>query len=401
MEKAELSHAPRFTYSSVAGNTKVIRVSVELRARLRRTSAVWTLAFTACVASVARAEEPEQPPSNSQIPADTGAEDAEKPHRMHDGYTLEAELDSTYSSNLYHEQRRRQDSFGQNAPGQRYFGMEGPEDLVNEARVEGSHKWDLGEHRDAKAALGAGYVFHLQNAIANYFELGAAFGYDVARRDRLSLDVEFVPRRFKKNYAADQIAGSSVYEHAYYREIVVTPAYRHGFTKQLRADLAYELGVKEFEDPFKNRDTISHGVELVVRNEFGRVTPGLGGGAAIGTTPSGIEFGIPVERSYRDVVLLGLVDVDLPSGFDVGLDVEYRIRHYTTDEPRNDTYFDRTDRRWELGLELTKRFGRHFAVLGNLGFVVNETNRQDHPNVAPEDLGYEELLAGLGCKAAL
>jgi hypothetical protein len=343
--------------------------------------------------------------AQQQPTQDVSADSAEKETPLSrvvgEGFELEAGVEAVYSDNLFHEQRRRENDFGNNAPGERYDGMRGPDDLATELSLGASQKWHAGEHRSAKASIGAGYVLHLKNAIANYFLFEAAAAYDVAKDDRISLDAEFVPRRFKKNYAATEVAGTRLYEHAYYLGLDVAPGWRHKWTKHTRTDLTYELGFRVYEAPFANRNLVSHGVELVGRHAFGRVEPGLGAGAAIGTTPSGIEFGVPVDRSYRDVLFIGVLGVDLPDKWNIDGEVEYRIRSYTTDEPLNETYFDRTDRRWSFDLEVKKQIVSMFAVSAELGFIDNATNRQDHPGVDPEDLGYEEWRVGLGVRATL
>ncbi len=314
---------------------------------------------------------------------------------------LSAQLFSTYTTNLYHEQRRREDDFDRNGRGQRYYEMEGPADLVTEAEVSINYGGKVSRKRSARVELAVGYVLHLRNAIANYFRAEAGAFYDVTSRDRLTLGVEGVPRRFKKNYSIREVAGEKYYEHAYFWEIETTPGWRHEWTKHAGTELAYEFGVRRYLDPFGNRDTTRHAGELVATYDFGRVEPSLGGGAALGTTPSGLEFGVPVDRSYRDITLLAGLDIGYGAGFSSGLEVEYRNRHYTTDEPLNETYFDRTDQRWSVVLDARKRFGKPLALLAEVGFVNNATNRQDHPGVAPEDLGYQEWTFGLGIEATL
>ena len=342
----------------------------------------------------------EQPTTGPDVAADAAQRETLTPPETKDRYGLTAELIGTYTDNLYRVQRRREDDFDRNQPGEQFYEMEGPGDFVTEASVAPFHKWDLGEGRDAKASIAAGYAFHVQNAIANYFFIEGSGGYDVSRDDTLSVEAEIIPRRFKKNYSIrDDAFGNRFYEHAYYWEIEPAVGWRHEWTERWKTDLAYEVGVRRYLAPFSNRDTTWHGPELIVSHDFGRVEVGLGAGAAFATTPSGLEFGVPVDRSYNDVRMLAEGEVNLPAGWSVGAEAEYRIRNYTTDEPANDTYFERTDQRWTFTVEGKKRFGEVFSLLVLAGLVDNATNRQDHPNVDPTDLGYEELFLGIGAEA--
>lgn len=362
------------------------------------------LGVTTALTTVARVSKAQEgaPTPNGDVTADKPAAEGDDASESGMRHAISAQVLETYSTNLYHEQKRHENDFNRNGPGERYEGMEGPGDFITEASVEGGLKWKLDKGRFAKASLGAGYVFHVYNAIANYFELSAGGHYDVARHDRLMLDVDVIPRRFRKNYSISYDAnGNKFWQHAYYWEVQPSLGYRHLWPAHWGTELTYELGIRRYEDPHGNRSVTSNGLTLLVTHDFKRVTLGVGIEGAIGTTPSGLEFGIPVERSYRDITPIATLDAALPHGFSLGVDLEYRIRHYTTDERANDTYFDRTDRRWDLELKGKKRLGDVFAVVADAGWIRNDTNRQDHPNVDPTDLAYQEFLVGLGIEATL
>jgi hypothetical protein len=306
-----------------------------------------------------------------------------------------------YSSNLYREQRRRESDFGQNAPGERYFEMEGPADVATETGLAGSYEWPVGKKRDASLEVDGEYVFHLRNAIANYFHFNAGVGVDVTSKDAVSLRAGLTPHRFKKNYAVREFAGNKFYEHAYYSEVEGWLAWRHHFKKRLKAELGYEPSLRRFLDPFGNRDTFRNAGELSAGYDFGKVEPEIGLGAAIARTPSGLEFGVPVDRSYRDVRPFASLKVSLGHGFLLGADVEYRNRHYTTTEPANETYYGRTDWRWAFGVNGRERLGSVVMLFAEAEFLENSTNRKDHPDLDPEDLGYEELTVSLGVEVTL
>lgn len=311
-------------------------------------------------------------------------------------------LSSTYSTNVYREQRRRLDRFDRlKDPGERFHGMSGPQDLVTKASIGGYYTDPLEKKREAFVSLSAGYAFFFENGIANYFYADLATHYDISRQDRVALDVEGVPHRFKKNYAIREVNGNPYFDHTYYWELDAEPSWRHGWTKRFDTLLAYDFDEEHYLDPFGNRSTFSHGPLIEGIYDFGRVEPFLGVGAAIGTTPSGLEFGVPIERSYRDLEVLAGVDVKLGSGFDAGARAKYRNRYYTTDEPLNLSYFKRTDQRWTFGLEGRKHFGKALALFCKGGFETEGTNRRDHPNLPPEDLGFDEWTIGLGVEGRL
>ena len=155
-----------------------------------------------------------------------GAREAKEPRESDAGFGFSALLAPTYSSNVYREQRRREADFDQNAPGERYYEMEGPADVGTELGVQGSYRWRLDGTRDARVLLGASYVFYVRNGIANYFSALGSVGYELGSRDRLSLRADVVPRRFKKNYSIREVDGNKFYEHAYYWQIEASPSPR-------------------------------------------------------------------------------------------------------------------------------------------------------------------------------
>ncbi|MGC4093167.1 MAG: hypothetical protein QM756_35820 [Polyangiaceae bacterium] len=340
--------------------------------------------------------EQSEPSQSEASQSDTGQSES---NRGRLGVTVRAS--STYSSNLFREQRRREDAFDRNLPGQRYYEMQGPGDLASRLSLDDHYYFGGQGLRATRISVGAAYVFHARNEIANYVDLGGSLSVSPGASDRLVLDVGFIPRRFRKNYSLQEVAGVRQYEHAYYSQTRGGARLIHDWSKPWRSELRYEVVVRKYARPFENRDVTHHATELSLARDLWRLKATLGGLAALGFTASGLEFGVPVDRSYRDFGGFVGLDARFGYGLHAGADVRYRLRDYTTSDPSNQTYFNRGDWLLTLSARVRKDFGTSFAMLFEATRISNETNRGDLPQVDPTDLGYEDLFAGFGIEVTL
>ncbi len=304
---------------------------------------------------------------------------------------------SYYTSNLYHESEKHMDQFDtKNGPGERFHNMEGPDDFVTIPGIGLTWKWDLGKKRDLKASFDADYSIHARNAIANYLQLSGSLDYDLTRRDTVGVGVDFIPERFWKNLSLeDPITHEKTFAEARYQKLKVAPHYMHDWNKDWSTGVEYEYGTRDYEDPFHNRDRRGHTVMgLVEYNGFKGIGINFAGGYNTTKTPTGIEFGIPVDRSFNEVILGGAIHFNLPGPWKAKIGTEYHIRDYTTDVEEDTTYFDRRDNTWTIDGELGRKFGKSMYVALLAGYGHRTSNRSD-PTVTADEVGYTEYRIGL------
>ncbi len=327
-------------------------------------------------------------------------------------YHLLAEVEQSYSSNLFHEQTRRLPLFETlTGPRERYRGMSGPSDFVTEPGLEAGLSFKLGKRRSLGFELGAQYALHARNPVANYLALAAGARYKLGKRDSLSYEAGLIPKRFVKNYPFDGLPSlhQTWFQRADRLELDDELSYRHAWTKRVRSELGLALNLHRFDAPFANRDTNeyaatlsssyapSHLLELELGFDFG-----------ITRTPDGLEYRnikgrrtfIPVDRSHHDVEPHLRVVLDLPARFGAAVDFGTRLRKFETDERRDGTYYDRHDLRWKLDAELSKGFGKRFGLTLQAGYQDNNAYRAD-PDDDADDYGYAELTLALGLSLLL
>jgi len=331
-------------------------------------------------------------------PAEENPDDAE--HRNQ----LEAagEASTSFTSNLFKEQNRRVDDFdSKNDPGERYYDMEGPADLVTRLELEGGIARKLGHKRKLEAVLSGEYFVHARNAIANYAQLGADVSYDITRHTELELTAGFVPRRFHKNYAARlDGSGAKVFEKAYAMTFEAGAELEHRWSGW-RATGAYELLARRFEDPFENRDRTGHDVTVELGREItDRVVVGGAATGGVATAPGLVELGVVVDRSYWQAGAGGFAEVDLRHRWKLEGELGYRIREYTTDVMADDAHYQRVDHHVKTDVSAEKAFSKRWALLLEGGWTEQLSNRSD-PTLDADEAGYRELVIGAGVRGEL
>ncbi|MCL5281950.1 MAG: hypothetical protein M1376_18805 [Planctomycetes bacterium] len=307
------------------------------------------------------------------------------------------DLKSYYTSNLYHVSEKREDQFDtKNGPGERFHGMEGPGDFVFVPGLDLTWQWDVGKKRDLEVSFGADYFIHARNTIANYLKLGGLLAYDLTRRDTVSLDVDFVPERFWKNLSLeDPSTHLKIFEEARYRHIGLAPHYLHEWNKDWATGIEYQYATRDYEDPFHDRDRRGHTVMgLVAYNGFKHLDVDFFAGYNATATPTGVEFGIPVDRSFEELILGGRLCFHLPDHWKAKVGTKYRIRNYTTDTEADTTYFDRRDNTWTLDTEVGRKLGKDLYIAVLAGYGHRTSNRSD-PTITADQVGYTEYRLGL------
>ncbi len=357
-----------------------------------------SLATVAACALTARAEDVSPPPAPSTEPAAVESE-------AHDGegggarVKLSTPLDASFTSNLFHVQDRRLAAFDSHRdPGQRFDGIDALWDVVLRPGARATVDLSLGRKRDVELGVGADYFLHQNNGIADYLKLQAEGTCDLTRHDQAKVEAKYVPRRFSKNHHPPDDATN--FEHDYVTELEVAAKYDRKWSHAVATRIEYRFQQEANDDPFQDRDQIGHEGRaslLVGLSKGSRIL--VGGGLGVYTAAGGNELSglalqpIFVDRSFREIVILGGFHLT-PSPM-VGFDgnVEVRTRTFTTGVEADTTYFDRLDRRLKLELGLTRKIGRSFSLEAFAGWTRNYSNRSD-PNLTAEEAGYQEIVLG-------
>jgi hypothetical protein len=315
------------------------------------------------------------------------------------GVDIDAELEVVYTSNVFREQSRRLDNFDSDGgTGERFEGMEGPADVYARPALEIGWSRKISSGRRLKLSAGAALTAFARNSIANYFTLEAAASNDFTKHDRISLEIEFIPRRFKENYFND-VGGDKVFDQAIYRQVAPALAYRREWSKRWSTELEYELALRSFQDPFAHRDSTTHSFELLLARQLsGHATVKLGPELALAHVANHMEFGAEVDRSHRDLGVVGSIELDLPHGWAGEVELEYKHKTYLSADPADDTHYQRADDAFEADFEVQKRLTRTWYLSGLLGFSKVLSNRDD-PSIDADEVGYTELVAGAGGQA--
>lgn len=320
------------------------------------------------------------------------------PSKRHGRFELHSRINTEYTSNLFKVARKWENQFDtKNVSGQRFEGLEGPADAVSQVAIEAKQKWKFRKKRSFAVFTHLYYNSHLRNTIANYVLVGGGIAYDITRHSHLKLYMDYIPSRFKKNYKV-QIAAGKTYKPAYYFEFKSGIRYRRDWNKKWSSVLGYGLANRNFEDPFTNRNRISHKFTMQSNHDlFRRVSLILGLGYTAALTPSGIEFGVSVNRSYHDMLFKTELNFDLPNRWDACVGVKYRMRNYTTDVPADPSHYDRKNGRWATAFELKKKVWKKWLLSLDILWMVNQTNKDDD-ELDPDIRGYRVFSLGAGIK---
>lgn len=308
-----------------------------------------------------------------------------------------AHVDAAYTSNLFKEQERRLSQFETRRDvGERYHGMQGPEDVVTTPGLEIGVGWKQ-HKRETELTLGAEYAVHARNPIANHLLLELEAARDLTKRDTLSLELTLTPSRFKKNYVYADVDRTQLFSRADYLEWGGALGYARRWAKRWRTGIQIGFGQKRFDDPFANRDENGYAGALQLRfDPWKRLALELGVAVGATLTPDGREFGVRVDRSRIDTEPSFGATLDLPQRFEVEAGVAYRVRTYTTGERADGAHFDRVDRRWTVEGSVSKGFGDAFALVLGTSFADSNADRLD-PAQDPNEYGYQEFRVELGC----
>ena len=105
--------------------------------------------------------------------------------------------------------------------------------------------------------------------------------------------------------------------------------------------------------------------------------------------------GTPVDRSFEERLLEQGFAVNLRKKQELKILLQYREREFTTPFAADLGRFGREDTRVRVDVSYGKRLTKKLSVRAQVGLTENDSDRID-PTVPTDEVGYEEITAGVG-----
>jgi hypothetical protein len=301
-----------------------------------------------------------------------------------------------YTDNLFRLDDVEIDEFDNlQDPGERFYNMESPEDVIVRLRLRGDLSWRVGKKRKVSLALLGAYYGHARNSISDYPVFAATLSGDLTKKDNLYAGVDVIYDRFWKNL---KVADTGLFAPAIYDQVDL----RLGYVRQIkkRWDVAFEYRhrIREYAPPLEVRDR--EGDYLTGSTTY-RVVKRLVGETIVDygnvVTDTQVVDGILEDRSYVQALLEQNFSFKLSKRSYLDLGVQYRQRRYTTDVEEDLARYDRVDPRWRLaavyGYELTKKLDIETRLR-----QTNADSERIDPTADSDQLGYTETRFGVGLR---
>ena len=303
---------------------------------------------------------------------------------------------SEYTDNLFHLSNDELDEFDMKQdPGEQFFDMDGTDDVVTRLRLRIDLSWKVAKKRDFELMLRGSYYTHVQNKISNYPRLDLGFRYDITRVDLLYGGIDVIVDRFWKNY---KIADSIEFAPAIYDQAVATIGYARDLNKRWVAGVEYRHRRRDYEPPLESRDRDGNYLVGYTTYDMSRWSTGetIAHYGDI-DTPTELDFGIPEDRSYTE--LLGEQNFRFWLSLRTFLDLhlQYRQRNASTPFKEDLARYNRVDRRYRVQIAVGAELLKGLVLQGRVGYTLNESDRID-PSIITDEVGYNEATAGIGLR---
>jgi hypothetical protein len=301
---------------------------------------------------------------------------------------------SEYTNNLWHESQQRLDQFDDlQDPGQRFYRMPSPWDLVTRLQATGSFLWKYSGKRRLSLDIEGAYFFHVKNSIANYGRFNSGLSYSPGKRDLIYLVLDFIPDRFKKNYRVEA-GGGNLFLPASYEQEDISLGYQRRIKKKWTLGAEYRHRRRRYEPVFSARDQDGDYLLIFTDYQPGKTVDGATNlTIAVIESGQGLDQGIVIDRSY-DMMQIGQEFIfRLSKKLRLQAHGDFRRKDYTTGVQEDGGRYNRQDDRIRLGLNLRRYFGSNM-VLGFYATWIDSNSDRTDPTVQTDQVGYKEVVAG-------
>ena len=280
--------------------------------------------------------------------------------------------------------------------GERFFDMDSSDDTIIRLRLRGNFNWRLAKKRKLKLMLRGSYYGHQENDVADYPRFEATLGGDVTKRDTLYGGLDLIYDRFWKNL---RVGDSGFFAPGIYDQTDAHFGYVRQIDKHWTARAEFLHRVRRYEPPLQPRDR--DGNYFVGSTDY-RIARGFTGSTKIQlgdmeTETETLTSGILIDRSYRESVAAQKFEFKLSKRGHLDLALQFRRRDFTTDEPQDDSRFDREDERWRAGLVYSHDVRKGLILEGRFRYTDNGSDRIDS-TADSDQLDYTEARYAIGLR---
>lgn len=308
---------------------------------------------------------------------------------------LDVSFSSVYSSNPFNLKDEWIQVFdSQRSANDRFAGLETPWDFVSRLKMDASTRWKSAQKRRLNLGGSVSYRRYHQNSIASYVEFGMQTQLRVAKHDRTKLSARWIPDRYKRNYEHPDLTTDD-YLSVHYGQYELELSHSRRVAKNWRLGFGIEHAGRDFDPLFSTRDRAlySAGVE-VERRLSKRAALTLASAWAAASSPTGIEDGVEVDRSFNEARFAAQLESRAGS-WKAEFASTLRLRTYATNNAADVSRFDRNDTYWGVSTKWSRRLGLRQKVHVTLAYSSKTSNRPadlDDPDAVP----YHRVLVGAG-----
>lgn len=311
---------------------------------------------------------------------------------------LRGDIRTGYNDNLFRlSDEQIADFDGERDPGERFFGLEDPKDLVTSARLRWDAEWKRGKKRNIELMLLAAYTLHQKNDISDYPEAAMRLRWQASKRSDVYVRLDGVFDRFWENY---RIPSSLLFAPASYDQLDATLGYAREIRKHSSWSLELRHRDRGYAAPLKSRDRTGAYGRLAISYRLAKRIHGQTG-LEIGKVDVDpvVDFATLVDRSHDQQLIDQRFRFKLPAKFSLETAIQYRVRDYTTSNSADLARFNREDSRWRTRITAEKSLGKKLDFVARATLTDNDSDRLD-PTVEADEVGYEQKTFDLGLRYA-
>lgn len=312
---------------------------------------------------------------------------------------FQGSVSSEFTDNLFHLSDDQLDEFdNEQGPGEQYFDMDDPEDIVTRLRLRANLDWRMDKRRDFRVILRGSYYAHARNSVSDYPRMNVELRHDLTSDDRLYGGVDVVLDRFWKNY---RVSNTLSFAPASYDQTVIRLGYERRIHKDWSMGSEYRIQNRDYDAPLASRDR--DGDYLVVFTTY-ELAKRVGGATSIHygdvATPVEVDNGIPEDRSYTEWFAEQSFRFKPAKKTRLELALQFRQRNSATDFSQDLARFDRVDRRSRVSLAAKRELGKRLSLEAHATYTNNDSDRID-PAIQTDEVGYDETSFGIGLRYEL
>lgn len=351
------------------------------------------------------------------------------------------EITGEYDSNVFLLTDSRKSDPGNSSadPSGRYANMESASDIIVQPAAGVRLQTTGVGGRQFAVVPQILYQQYLTNAERSHLTAGIEVSQDLPRSSRLRAGLSYTPDYFARNYLTNAVDANDDgniapserrYAPGRYSDLDADVAYRFRIRKApkgggvaVRGEASGGYYTRSYDAPLSGRNLSGPTAAIGVDMDLGRAAVALGYGYESMSATRGMEVLILNENAFgrdfngngrsRDIAARTTQSVDRsrtdhsgtlalrlnPRGrTDMLLEVEHRVRDFSSDEPFDIAHRGRRDRRNDVRGGVGFRLRRGLRLVGGAKFSSQTTNRGGDPAVASDTDDFTRIRAHVGAR---